>query len=58
MSFVKDYEKLKKEIDYKICENCRYQIEPLRMCEWAELKANAHSYLYLTCPFWEKKEKK
>lgn len=25
-----------KRLRYKGCKNCQHQIEPLRMCEWAE----------------------
>lgn len=52
----KDYEKRKKQLGYKGCKNCVRQIEPLRMCEWAEQKTE--TTLHLFCPHWEKKENK
>ena len=36
MTMDKEVEKLKKKLGYKGCRNCLYQIEPMRMCEWAE----------------------
>ncbi len=51
MSFAKDYEKRKKELDYNGCSNCKYQPEPLRMCEWGEKDTHIH----LLCPRWEKR---
>ena len=46
---------LKKKLDYNGCNNCAFQIEPMRMCGWGEkLKNNAT--VYLMCPRWEHKE--
>lgn len=53
MSFKSDYEKRKKQLGYKGCKNCVNQIEPLRMCEWAERKTE--KTLHLFCPRWEKR---
>lgn len=53
MSFKDDYEKRKKQLGYKGCKNCVHQIEPLRMCEWAEQKTE--TTLHLFCPRWTKK---
>lgn len=46
--------KLEKELGYKGCRNCRHQIEPLRMCEWAEHGGDGR--IHLLCPMWDKKE--
>lgn len=51
-----DYEKRKKQLGYKGCRNCVHQIEPFRMCEWAEQKTEIT--LHLFCPHWEKRENK
>ena len=48
------YEKIKKELGYNGCRNCKYQIEPLRACEWLE-HAGAGE-MHLICPRWEKKD--
>ena len=32
----KEVEQAIKKMDYKGCRNCKKQIEPTRMCEWAE----------------------
>lgn len=53
MSFASDVKKLEKNIGYKGCKNCEYQIEPLRRCEWAEKKTETS--LHLICPKWKKK---
>ena len=45
--------KFEKELDYKGCRNCSHQIEPLRMCEWAESGGDGH--IHLICPMWRKK---
>ena len=42
-----------KEIDYKGCRNCANQIEPLRMCEWAE--HGGDGALHFICPRWERR---
>ena len=49
----KELKKRIKQLDYKGCRNCKYQIEPMRMCEWAERKTDTH--IHLICPKWEKK---
>ena len=56
MSFATDVKRLEKELGYKGCRNCIHQIEPLRMCEWAEKSGDGH--LHLICPRWDKKENK
>lgn len=53
MSFANDLKNLEKKMDYKGCRNCKHQIEPLRMCEWAENKE--HHEIHLICPKWEHK---
>lgn len=52
----KDLERIKKEKGYKGCKNCEHQIEPLRMCEWAE--QGGDGALHLLCPKWEKRKGK
>ena len=39
---------------YKGCRNCKYQIEPLRACEWHE--KTQHTVFHLVCPRWEMRE--
>lgn len=40
---------------YNGCRNCKYQIEPLRSCEWMEQGGDGVDYLI--CPRWaERKE--
>lgn len=48
------YEKRMKELGYKGCRNCKYQIEPLRTCEWLERGGDGH--LHLICPKYEKRK--
>jgi len=36
---------------YNGCKNCKHQIEPLRMCEWAETGGDGR--MHLVCPKWE-----
>lgn len=50
----KEVKKLKKKLGYEGCRNCIHQIEPLRMCEWAERGGDGH--LHFICPKWVKKE--
>lgn len=45
-------EKQEKKLGYKGCRNCKYQIEPLRTCEW--LEKGGDGKLHLICPKWEK----
>ena len=40
-------------VDYKGCKNCVNQIEPLRMCKWAE--QGGDGCLHLICPRWERR---
>ena len=53
-SFSDQCKKLEKDLGYKGCKNCTNQIEPLRMCEWAEHGGDGR--LHLICPRWEKKD--
>ena len=46
-------QKLIDSIDYNGCKNCKYQISPLRMCEWAEQGGDGQ--VYFICPKWNKK---
>ena len=39
---------------YEGCRNCKYQIEPLRACEW--LEKVKHQTVYLVCPRWERRD--
>lgn len=50
------YELHKEELGYKGCRNCKYQIEPLRGCEWLENGGDGR--VHLICPKWEKREAK
>lgn len=47
------FEKRLKELGYKGCRNCRYQIDYLRTCEW--LEHGGDGILHLICPRWERK---
>ena len=47
-------DELKKEIDYHGCTNCKYQIEPLRACEW--LEHGGDGVVHILCPKWEKRK--
>lgn len=47
-------EKRMKELGYKGCRNCQFQIEPLRTCEW--LEQGGDGALHLICPKWEKRK--
>ena len=49
----KEVQKRIKKLDYKGCKNCANQIDPLRMCEWAERGGDGR--IHLICPMWEKK---
>ena len=40
-----------KEEEYKGCQNCIYQIEPLRSCEWLEHGGDGR--VHLICPRWK-----
>lgn len=50
----KDLTKLAGDMGYKGCKNCKYQVEPLRMCEWAEKGGDGH--VHFICPKWEKEK--
>lgn len=41
--------------DYNGCKNCKHQIEPLRMCEWAE--QGGDGCVHVICPMWKSEEK-
>lgn len=45
--------KMEEKLDYKSCRNCKNQIEPLRMCKWAERGGDGE--IHLICPMWVKK---
>ena len=51
-----DVARLRKKKGYKGCWNCVRQIEPLRMCEWAERGGDGQ--IHFICPMWVKKERK
>ena len=40
--------------EYEGCRNCKYQISPLRSCEWAESGGNVHVSMF--CPRWENRD--
>ena len=44
----------KKRLGYNGCRNCKYQIEPLRTCEWNE--RGGDGVVHLICPRWEKRD--
>ena len=50
------WKEIAKEIGYKGCRNCEHQIEPLRMCEWAE--RGGDGIVHIICPMWEKRKNK
>lgn len=37
--------------EYKGCRNCRYQPQPMQMCEWGKKR----QFVELICSKWEKK---
>ena len=51
-----EFMRMVKKLDYKGCRNCTQQLEPMRMCEWAEHGGDGQ--IHLICPRWEKKENK
>lgn len=54
MSKIEDwYKKRMKEMGYEGCANCKYQIEPLRGCEWLERGGDGR--LHIICPKWERR---
>ena len=50
----KKVQKQAKQLGYKGCKNCQHQIEPLRMCRWAE--QGGDGLIHLICPKWDKVE--
>lgn len=48
------YEKIRKELGYKGCHNCKHQIDVLRSCKWQELGGDGK--LHLICPKWKRKD--
>ena len=44
-----------KNTGYEGCRNCKYQIAPLRACEWAE--QGGDGIVHIICPKWEKRSK-
>ena len=49
-----EIKRLKKKLGYKGCRNCSNQIEPLRMCEWAERGGDGQ--IHFICPRWVKRK--
>ena len=49
----KAIESLNPKISYKGCWNCVNQIEPMRMCEWAE--RGGDGCVHLICPKLERR---
>lgn len=47
------FEKRWKELGYKGCRNCRYQIDYLRTYEW--LEQGGDGVVHLICPRWERR---
>ena len=47
------WKEIAKEIGYNGCRNCEHQIEPLRMCEWAE--RGGDGIVHIICPMWKKR---
>jgi hypothetical protein len=50
----KEIQKRIDQLEYEGCRNCKYQIEPLRMCQWAEQGGDGH--IHFICPKWDKVE--
>lgn len=50
----KELQKLINKIGYKGCKNCKYQISPLRSCEWSEQGGDGR--IHFICPKWDKVE--
>ena len=44
------------DVDEGRCYSCVFQIEPLRMCYWAE--HGGMKTVYLRCPNWKKREQR
>jgi hypothetical protein len=53
MTLSDEIKKREKQLDYKGCQNCKHQIEPIRMCKWAERGGDGH--IHFICPRWEHK---
>ena len=49
----KEVQKRIEQLGYKGCKNCKNQIEPLRMCEWAEQGGDGQ--VHFICPKWDKR---
>ena len=47
------YEKMRKELGYKGCRNCEFQIDVLRACKW--LENGGDGVLHLICPRWKRR---
>lgn len=47
-------EEMAKEAGYNGCRNCKHQIEPMRMCKWAE--SGGDGKIHLVCPYWQLKD--
>lgn len=57
MSLNVTHKEIQKRIDqlgYEGCRNCKHQIEPLRMYQWAEQGGDGH--IHFICPKWDKAE--
>jgi hypothetical protein len=52
----REMQSLIKQLGYKGCRNCQNQLEPLRMCKWAE--DGGDGQIHLLCPKWNKKNKR
>ena len=50
----KEVHKMIKQLEYKGCKNCQYQIAPLRMCKWAEQGGDGQ--IHFICQKWSKVE--
>ncbi len=48
----KEVQKRIKKLDYKGCKNCANQIDPSRMCEWAERGGDGQ--IHFICPKWKR----
>ena len=47
---------LAKQLGYKGCQNCEYQIAPLRSCKWAE--QGGDGIVHTVCPMWDLRRSK
>lgn len=53
MRLDKAVKRLEKELGYNGCRNCKYQIEPLRGCEWIE--RGGDGVIHFIYPKWERR---